>query len=169
MSVLVEFIEWIKQESRKSDDAMLEDARIIGRQKIAAVLDAISYRGRQPYDSESDRPESVSNYSVSPSTVNISPLRIESVNTASPEEVIRAILGSPESDVSIDKDSDSFNQTAKIGQAPISPISQGIPDNPYAAILQLLEKFGPVSERRFRLSPNEAELKDMFFNELPKY
>jgi hypothetical protein len=41
MSVLVEFIEWIKQESRKSDDAMLEDARIIGRQKIAAVLDAI--------------------------------------------------------------------------------------------------------------------------------
>ena len=138
--LLVEFIEWIKQESHKSDDAMLEVARIIWRIQITAILDAISYRGRQPYDTESKVQDSVSNYW--PSTGKNFPLRIESVNNAFTEVVARAIVGSPESDVSVDKDRDSINQTAKICQAPISPVSQGILGNAYAAILQLLEKFG---------------------------
>jgi len=40
MSVLIEFVEWVKAEAEKSDDLIMEDALIIGNEKISALLEA---------------------------------------------------------------------------------------------------------------------------------
>jgi hypothetical protein len=47
MSVLIEFVEWVKSEAEKSDDLIMEDARIIGKEKISALFEAVSYRNNR--------------------------------------------------------------------------------------------------------------------------
>ena len=113
MSVLVQFIEWIKQESQKPDEEMMEDARLIGRETIRALFDSISHRGH--LTSDSDESISVSNTSSanSLSPVNISPLRISSSISASPTEIVRAMFESPDSDVNLPT-AKSFANTQEI-------------------------------------------------------
>jgi hypothetical protein len=55
MSVLIEFVEWVKAEAEKSDDLIMEDARIIGKEKISAVLEAVSYRNNRLTEADSDQ------------------------------------------------------------------------------------------------------------------
>jgi hypothetical protein len=47
MTVLIESVEWVKAEAEKSDELIMEDARIIGKEKISAVLEADSYRNNR--------------------------------------------------------------------------------------------------------------------------
>ena len=108
MSVLIEFVEWVKSEAEKSDDLIMEDARIIGKEKISALFEAVSYRNNRLTESDSDNSEAVG----SPSTINISPLRVEANDD------------SPISDASNAVKTATLGQTQSIGPEPISPVSR---------------------------------------------
>jgi len=83
----------------------MEDARIIGKEKISAVLEAVSYRNNRLTEADSDNSEA----SGSPSTVNISPLRVE----ANDDSI---------SDASNAVNTLSLGQSQSIGPEPISPV-----------------------------------------------
>jgi hypothetical protein len=73
MSVLIEFVEWVKAEAEKSDDLIMEDARTIGKEKSSAVLEAVSDRNNRLTEADSDNSEAAG----SPCSVTISRLRVE--------------------------------------------------------------------------------------------
>jgi hypothetical protein len=67
MSVLIEFVEWVKSEAEKSDDGGCSYYR---KEKISALFEAVSYRNNRLTESDSDNSEAVG------SPINISPLRV---------------------------------------------------------------------------------------------
>lgn len=166
MSLFLQFVDWVKREATKSDFELLGDARNIGLDTIALLLNAV------------DKETELSRAKTPPSPVNISPLVVSKAgnieNSDSDSETESEKTGPQESEtVSSPKAQQAEIVALKDSESKLdSPktdtnIAQECVEKEkkvcgFSGVFAILDKYGPVAEKKILFKSKGDEIVQMF-------